>query len=80
MRKAEARQAVLGGPGLQGAIWLQAGGTVRARLGDQEAGAEHLPSLAVCSSVQDPHSKEGDGFPACPLGNGKWGDCDGPVD
>ena len=80
VRKAEARRAILGGPGLQGAIWLQAGGTVRARLGDQEAGAEHLPSLAVCSSVQDPHSKEGDGFPACPLGNGKWGDCDGPVD
>lgn len=45
VRKAEASQAVLGGLGLQGAIWLQAGKTVRARLGDQEARAEHLPSL-----------------------------------
>ena len=36
-------------------IWLQAGRTVRARLGDQEARAEHLPSLGsllFCSIFQ----------------------------
>ena len=68
------------GPRAAGGYLATSRGTVRARLGGQEAGAEHLPSLAVCSSTQDPHSKEGDGFPACPSGNGKWGDCDGPVD